>query len=93
MECVPFFVTAEHQDLFLYSGKDRPHLYLQPDVRANISSFARLCTQEELDRGLKALVSDLDSGNFVEVRASYNTSEGDYAFVIASTDVYPLAQA
>lgn len=82
-ECVPFSVDAGLRDLFLYSGKYRPHLYLQPEVRANISSFARLCTSDELDRGLRALVADLDSGNFASVCAAYDSSEGDYAFVMA----------
>ena len=36
----PFHITRQLQDLFLYSGKDRPELYLDPAVRANISSFA-----------------------------------------------------
>ncbi len=85
-ECVPFFVNSELRDLFLYSGKDRPRLYLQPDVRANISSFARLCTDDELKQGLKALAADLQSGEFASVRAAYDSSEGDYAFVIARAD-------
>lgn len=85
-EYVPYFVSRELVDLFLYSGKQRPHLYLQSKVRANISSFARLCHSDELDRGLKALAADLESGDFSSVYSAYNCSEGDYAYFIAHTD-------
>jgi ubiquinone/menaquinone biosynthesis C-methylase UbiE len=86
IECVPYYVDRELTDLFLYSGKERPHLYLQPDVRANISSFARLRSSDELERGLNALAADLESGDFASVYAAYNSAEGDYAFFIAHTD-------
>jgi SAM-dependent methyltransferase len=79
----PFFVTAELQDLFLYAGKERPELYLDPVVRANISSFASLCSAEELEQGLFALRADLSSGRFNDIAQRYSSSDGDYAFVVA----------
>lgn len=80
---VPFFVTNELQDLFLYSGKNRPDLYLSAAVRANISSFASLTDSEELNDGLGQLVKDLQSGAFDAVKRRYQTNSGDYALVIA----------
>ena len=83
-EVVPFYVTNELQDLFLYSGKRRPHFYLEPSVRANISSFATLCPAEELEHGLDALRSDIEDGSFPGVVESYTDADGDYAYVIAN---------
>ena len=82
----PFFVTPDLVDLFLYSGKHCPELYLDPVVRSNISSFARLCSQSELHQGLEQLKADLITGEFVNIAASYFSETGDYAYVTAHTD-------
>jgi ubiquinone/menaquinone biosynthesis C-methylase UbiE len=79
----PFFVTNELQDLFLYSGKHRPELYLDPAVRANISSFANLAPSAEIQDGLARLTADLQSGAFASVKARYATQVGDYACIAA----------
>lgn len=79
----PFAVTPALQDLFLYSGKQRPALYLDAGVRANISSFARLCPQDELQQGLAALRRDLDAGRFAAEACCADGESGDYAFVVA----------
>jgi len=82
----PFEVTDALQDLFLYAGKHRPHLYLDAQVRANISSFASLAADAELQEGLAKLTADLNSGDFAAVQAAYATPLGDYAFVCAHPD-------
>jgi ubiquinone/menaquinone biosynthesis C-methylase UbiE len=82
----PFFVTNDLQDLFLYSGKHRPDLYLDPAVRANISSFANLAPTAELQDGLARLTADLQSGAFASVKAHYATEVGDYAYIAARAD-------
>lgn len=82
----PFFVTNELQDLFLYSGKHRPELYLDSVIRANISSFAQLAPPTELQDGLARLTADLQSGNFVSIKARHATETGDYAYVTARSD-------
>ena len=71
------------RDLFLYAGKRRPELYLDPVVRANISSFAALCSPEELAAGLQGLRDDIASGSLGEVAERYAGDDGDYAYVIA----------
>lgn len=79
-----FDVPEDLADLFLYAGKHRPALYLDAAVRAGISTFARgLCPPDELERGLAALASDIESGAIDAVIASYAHDEGDYLFVIA----------
>jgi SAM-dependent methyltransferase len=82
-DAVPFHVTNELQDLFLYSGKDRPEIYLNPNVRSNISSFATQCTSLELQNGLRMLRADIQSHRFRDVFHSYSGAAGEYAFVIA----------
>lgn len=93
VDFLPYLVAPDLADLFLYAGKDRPHMYLDPGVRANISSFARLCSPGELQCGLAALDTDLRSGNFASVKAAYSSQDGDYAFFVAHADTQLLAQA
>ena len=81
---IPFHLTSQLQDLFLDSGKDRPEFCFDPLVRSNISSFATLCPEEELQAGLSALRSDLESGQFLAVARRYSPSHGDYAYVVAN---------
>jgi ubiquinone/menaquinone biosynthesis C-methylase UbiE len=80
----PLFVTNQLQDLFLYSGNERPEFYLDPAIRANISSFASLCSAEELEQGLLALRADIASKRFSEISQRYESVSGDYAYVVAS---------
>ena len=80
----PFDVPADLADRFLYSGKHRPALYLDPAVRAGISTFARgLSPPDELERGLAALAADIETGAIDATLASYAHGKGDYLFVIA----------
>lgn len=82
-DVVPFHVTNDLQDLFLYSCKLRPKFYLDASFRVNISSFATLCPTAELERGLSALRSDMQDGSFTRIADHYATTAGDYAFVVA----------
>ena len=80
----PFEVPEDLTDLFLYAGKHRPALYLDPAVRAGISTFARgLSPPDELERGLAALAADIETGAIDATVASYAHDKGDYLFVIA----------
>lgn len=82
-QITPFYVSNALQDLFLYSGKERPNQYLDPVVRANISSFASRCSQAELNTGLQRLSSDIESGEFSKIAARYVSTSGDYAYIVA----------
>jgi ubiquinone/menaquinone biosynthesis C-methylase UbiE len=81
---VPFFIEPELQDFFLYSGKQRPEIYLVQSVRDGISSFRNLCAEKELDQGLSKLQSDIESGAIDEVIKKYENKIGDYLFVVLS---------
>ncbi len=80
---IPFHVTNQLNDLFLYAGKERPEQYLDPRVRANISSFASLCEADELEQGLRLLQEDLSTGRFDQVAERYRSNMGDYVFISA----------
>jgi hypothetical protein len=85
IESEPFFVTNELKDWFLQSGKYRPHIYLDPIVRAGISTFALKNEHEQIVTGCQRLKEDIASGKIEEVIASYESDQGDYAFVSAAT--------
>jgi ubiquinone/menaquinone biosynthesis C-methylase UbiE len=80
----PFFISPELHDFFLYSGKQRPEIYLSSNVRNGISSFHNFCTQSELDGGLGKLCNDIDSGEIKEIMNRYNNDNGDYVFICAN---------
>jgi hypothetical protein len=79
----PWEVPADLGDLFLYGGKHRPTLYLDPVVRQGISTFALLADLQELETGIRRLEADIRSRRIVDVMASYVHAGGDYAFVVA----------
>lgn len=80
----PYQVAPDVADLFLYAGKHRPWLYLRPDVRAGISSFAK-SDPRELEAGIAHLREDIANGNMAEAFAQAPGSPypGDYTFVLA----------
>lgn len=83
IENKPFFVTDKLDDLFLYSGKQRPEMYLSEPVRAGISSFRKFCSDVELESGLSLLVADIKSGNIHNIIKQFDKNKGDYCFLVA----------
>jgi len=81
-----FEVPRDLQDLFLQSGKYKPEIYLRPEVRAGISTFANLASEEEVSEGCRRLEQDIQSGRINQVIADYATPGGDYVFVAAEKE-------
>jgi ubiquinone/menaquinone biosynthesis C-methylase UbiE len=81
---IPFFIEPDLQDFFLYSGKQRPEMYLTQKVRDGISSFRNFCSQKELVQGLSKLQSDIESGLINDVIKNYDNELGDYLFLVLS---------
>lgn len=79
-----YSVSPRLEDLFLYSGKHRPSLYLDPRFLAGISSFANLAEPEEVERGLAQLARDVEAGAIDDIIRSAEYEDGDYLFVCAS---------
>lgn len=78
-----FLVQPDLQDFFLYSGKYEPQMYLNPAVRAGISTFAKLASKEEVEFGCSKLKADIESGRITEVTNRYSSDLGDYMFIVA----------
>ena len=90
-----YTVSNALQDLFLYSGKHRPEMYLNPDIRAGISTFANLAMNDEIELGCKRIAADIESGKISKVIDSYTSKNelGDYMFVVASKNPLRIAKS
>jgi len=87
-----YFIQKDLQDLFLYSGKHQPDLYLQEAVRQGISSFSTLSNQAEVAAGLLQLEADIQSGEITEIINRYENEDGDYLFVTAKKSIKSSSQ-
>ena len=87
VEIVPFLLPSDLTDLFMLAAWSRPHLYLDPEVRAGISTFA-LADEGEVEAGLARLRTDLEGGRW---EATYgellkrNELDLGYRFLCATT--------
>lgn len=78
-----YAIQPDLEDRFLYSGKLRPQLYLDPRVRAGMSSFASFPDAAEIERGVSRLADDIASGRIAQVIAKAQHDDGDYLFICA----------
>jgi SAM-dependent methyltransferase len=88
VEVIPFLLPYDLSDLFAAAAWRRPELYLQPEIRAGISSFA-LANQDLINQGLQLLAADLSNGNWVKQYGDIrNLTEIDlgYRFIRATLD-------
>lgn len=76
-----YFVKPDLEDLFLYSGRHNPGIYLKPEVRKGISSFSDLSNLQETEHGLKNLEEGINTGKITEIIQSYENDLGDYLFI------------
>ena len=83
METELYEVAEDLQDLFLYSGKQRPEMYLDPEFREGISTFASLAEASEVADGLRLLDDDIQSGHIHQVMSRFKNTGRDYLFLIA----------
>ncbi|MCC5624529.1 class I SAM-dependent methyltransferase [Nostoc sp. CHAB 5715] len=88
VEAIPLLLPYDLSDLFAAAGWRRPELYLEPEVRAGISSFA-LANQDLVEQGVKLLAADLTSGEWTKKYGNiHNLTEIDigYRFIHATLD-------
>ncbi|WP_299115919.1 class I SAM-dependent methyltransferase [uncultured Winogradskyella sp.] len=76
-------IKPDLQDQFLYCGKQNPELYFDDNIRQGISSFSALANKDEVEKGLKNLRMDIDSGKINDLVKSYENGLGDYLYIIA----------
>lgn len=79
----PYSIKPDLKDLFLYSGKHNPKLYLKQNVRRGISSFSSLANADEVETGLKYLEADIKTNKIDEIIKSYKNDLGDYLFIVS----------
>lgn len=82
IETETYDVRDDLTDLFLYAGKHRPTLYLEPTFRRGISSFSSLVTPDELVTGLTKLEKDIATGGITRISEKFQSAVGDYVFII-----------
>jgi ubiquinone/menaquinone biosynthesis C-methylase UbiE len=78
-----YFIQDDLKDHFLYTGKNRPELYFDEEIRKGISSFSTLSNAEEVQNGLSKLRSDININGFKEIKEKYDNKLGDYLFIVA----------
>ena len=83
IETEKYFVREDLEDLFLYSGKFNPKIYLDENFRSGISSFSDLANVTEVEQGLRQLEKDIETGKVSEIIEQYENDLGDYLFIIA----------
>ena len=81
IEVERYEVRNDLRDLFLYSGKHEPEMYLDERIRAGISTFSSLADPKEVQEGCARLALDIKTGRFSEVLEQYRNDKGDYVFV------------
>jgi ubiquinone/menaquinone biosynthesis C-methylase UbiE len=82
----PWNVPPDLQDLFLYSGKHRPEMYLSSVFRRGISTFAQHADSAEVTAGCARLRADIETGRIDDVRRAYASTAGDYAFIVTQRE-------
>ena len=83
LQCTELYdISMELEDLFLYSGKMNPELYIDDYFRKGISSFAEVNHQAEIKMGLQKLASDITNCHIKMIQEKFRTNKGDYIFVV-----------
>src|SRR4029453_1778439 len=80
-----FMVPHDMRDMFLAAAWRRPHLYLDPEIRAGMSIFA-FADPRAVDIGVARLRADLESGAWRQRYAGLlelHAYDGGYRFVVA----------
>lgn len=79
----PFFVTEHTTDLFTYACKYRPHLFLDPKIRAGMTPLQLPEYAEEVQRGCERLQKDISSGAIYRVISQHESQLGEGLFISA----------
>ena len=83
----PLMIPEDCTDGFLAAFWKRPEAYLDPKVRASISTFAK---SNDLARGLESLASDLASGRWADINSEVlGLSELDAGYRLVTANIRP----
>lgn len=73
----PFFVTEHTTDLFSYACKYRPHLFLDPKIRAGMTPLQLPEYTEDVRVGCQRLQEDITSGAIHRVISQHESDLGE----------------
>jgi len=82
-DVIKYEITNDIKDLFLYSGKNNPELYLNDNIRQNVSSLSLLSNKKKIEKEMKKLENDIKSKKITDIQSKYKDDKGDYIFIIA----------
>jgi ubiquinone/menaquinone biosynthesis C-methylase UbiE len=75
--------VVEADPYVTYSGKLAPSIYLDPAMRAGMSTFSAMAVEGEVEAGCAQLAAEIASGEIERVVANYAHDQGDYIFLVA----------
>jgi hypothetical protein len=84
-QIVPFELPSDLTDNFAAAAWKNPHLYLEIEYRNNISSF-RMTDPQIVDKSVKQLASDLESGRWNQLYGNVlhlDKYDAGYFFILA----------
>ena len=84
-QIIPFELPSDLTDNFAAAAWKNPHLYLEPEYRNNISSF-RMTDPQIVDKSVKQLASDLESGRWNQLYGNVqhlDKYDAGYFFILA----------
>lgn len=82
--CEPFFITHETEDLFFYSCKYRPHLYLDPSIRAGMTPLQLDEYEKAVEEGCNQLKKDIESGKIEQIIKNHESPIGEALYIQAT---------
>lgn len=89
VEIIPFLLPPDLTDMFAASGWCQPEIYLDSNVRKNISSFVKM-PAKELETGIARLSKDVKNGDwnrkYGELK-QLKTYDAGYRILVAKTEV------
>ncbi len=83
IKCEPFFATKETEDIFFYSCKYRPHLYLDPSIRAGMTPLQLKEYSKEIEAGCTELKKDIESRKIDQIIEKHESHMGEALYIEA----------
>lgn len=83
IQAQPFFVSEKTSDFFTYACKYRPHLFLEPQIRAGMTPLQLPEYSEEVKVGCERLQHDIQSGAIYRVIAEHESRLGEGLLISA----------
>jgi SAM-dependent methyltransferase len=82
IELSPFFMTKETTDLSTYGCKYRPHLFLNPEIRAGMTPLQLPKYAKEVEVGCKILERDIRTGAIDAVIQQHESTLGEASIIL-----------